>query len=135
MDNITYSQLNGTTVLPDGDVIAASSVPNNNATQIGIALSLGSGVTWWKGLQAGSIILDQCQGSQNYQETNITYSDFASNPFVLWKAASLGVHTAMYTVTDADSNMQAGYTYTFQWIKDSASSAKTAGSVKAAGGD
>lgn len=127
MNNITYSQLNGSTVLPDGDIIAASSVPNDNASQIGIALSLGSAVTWWKGLQAGSIILDQCQGSQNYQETTIDYSSFSENPFVLWKAKALGVHTAVYTVTDADTAMQAGYTYTFQWIQDSASSAKAAG--------
>jgi hypothetical protein len=79
--------------------------PNSNASQIGIALSLGAAVTWWKGLQAGSIIPDQCQGSQNYQETNVDYSEFSQNPFVLWKAKTFGVHTAEYTVTDADSNM------------------------------
>jgi hypothetical protein len=120
-NDIKFADLNGTKSLADGDRIACKPTPDNALppSQIKIELKLGPDIKWWKGVQSGAIVLCQCQDSQNDASTTVAYSDFSNQTFDLWKAKAFGVHTLMYTVTDALEHMKGGHHYLFEWLQDS----------------
>jgi hypothetical protein len=115
---ISVSDLDGQTTLPDGDVIRLEQGPSNaGSDQIEIALQL-EGVSWWKGIQLDNIILCQAQDNQTYSASYVSFAEFESRNLNLWKAKLFGVHTPMYTVADAHTQMQGGNAYTFVWLLD-----------------
>jgi len=116
---INWNQLVNAEKLHDGDRIAVQ-VQNGVVPpeQIQIELQLGSGVTWWKGLQASEIVLCQCQDSQNYSSSRVNYDEFSARTFTFWKAKTFGVHTHMYHLNDQNNHMKGGNSYLFQWIHD-----------------
>jgi hypothetical protein len=116
--NINFVQLLNGETLPDGDVIQATATPALiDPSKVGIALKL-SGVTWWKGIQSGPIVLCQCQDSQNYASTELALTDFQVKGLQLWKAKLFGVHTEMYNVSDAGTAIEGGHSYLFTWMHD-----------------
>ena len=120
MIEISYYQLETGQTLQDGDVVVASSNTGSiGSSRIGIALRLSGGVTWWKGLQSGGIVLCQCQDSQSYASAELDLADFQANGLQLWKAKLFGVHTQMYDVVDAKTEMKGGNSYLFLWGRDS----------------
>ncbi|MFF7191958.1 hypothetical protein ACFZAR_44130, partial [Streptomyces sp. NPDC008222] len=63
-EGIQFQQLLNGERLPDGDIVQATVLPGGAAPgQISIQLKL-SGVTWWKGIQTGPIVLCQAQDNQ-----------------------------------------------------------------------
>ena len=116
---IDWKQLDGQTRLPDGDRIAVQVTPNAvSPDSIQIQLQLAPGVTWWKGLQASEIVLDQCQDTQNFCSTRMSYAEFRTRAFTKWKAKAFGIHTAMYTLNNQNDFMTAGNSYLFEWLGD-----------------
>ena len=119
MIDIKFDQLNGETKLEDGDVIAVQVTENaTDPAHIRIGLQLGPGVFWWKGIQLDEIIVCQCQDSQNYSVSQVSYQVFKDRNLNLWKAKAFGAHTPMYTITDSVQKMKAGNQYLFEWLKD-----------------
>ena len=118
MTNVTVGQLNGKTILPDKDRILLESVAGacpNSEIQIGLRFD---GVTWWKGIEADNLVLAQTQDSGFLNLSEISYELFSALQLNLWKAKAFGIHTYMYTVTDAHENMQGGNRYVFNWLSD-----------------
>jgi hypothetical protein len=116
--DIHLSQLSNGEKLSDGDVVKMTIAPGLiPQDRIGIALRL-DGVTWWKGLQSGDIVLCQAQDSQNFISTQLSVSDFKSGGLQLWKAKTFGVHTQMYNVVDATDQIAGGQSYLFTWSRD-----------------
>ncbi|ESA32798.1 hypothetical protein N836_24255 [Leptolyngbya sp. Heron Island J] len=119
MIEISWSQLNGSTSLSDGDKIYAKDPQEIDVpSEIEIVLCLGPGITWWKGLQSSEIVLCQCQDSQRYNSTRISYDTFKERTFTLWKAKFGGAHTLMYYIANQNEHMKAGYSYLFEWARD-----------------
>jgi len=115
---ISFSTLKKGSALPDGDVIRVDVAQNYTSdSKIAISLQL-SGVTWWKGIQSGNIVLCQAQDSQSSTVTTIKYEDLKAGGVQLWKAKGLGRHWDIYDITDAISQMKPGNLYTFVWSKD-----------------
>lgn len=115
---VNVSDLNGETVLKDGDKIRLETGPSNaGSDNIEIALRL-DGVSWWKGIELDYIVLCQAQDNQPYSSSYVSYAQFESLNLNLWKAKIFGVHTEMYTVADAHTQMKAGLAYTFVWLLD-----------------
>jgi hypothetical protein len=116
--DVSWGQLENALRLPDGDVIKGAETPAGlDPDRVGIALKL-NGVTWWKGIQAGPIVLCQCQDSQNYISTTTALSDLQGNGLQFWKAKLFGVHTQMYNLVDVGSTLQGGRSYVFEWQSD-----------------
>jgi hypothetical protein len=116
--NITFSTLKKGGALPDGDVIRVDVAQDYTSdSEIAISLQL-KGVTWWKGIQSGSIVLCQAQDSQSSTVTTIKYKDLKRGGVQLWKAKTFGIHRQMYDITDAISQMKPGNLYTFVWSRD-----------------
>lgn len=117
-EGIRFSQLLNGERLPDGDIIQATDLPGGVAPGvIEIQLKL-AGVTWWKGIQSGPIVLCQAQDNQTSSSAQVSVSDFKANGLQLWKAKTFGVHTQMYNVIDAAQQMSGGHSYAFIWEKD-----------------
>lgn len=115
---IHVNQLTNGEELGDGDVVKMSIAPGLiPSDRIGFSLRL-DGVTWWKGLQSGDIVLCQAQDSQNFISTQLSVNDFKANGLQLWKAKLFGVHTHMYDVVDAVDQMAGGQSYLFTWSRD-----------------
>ena len=114
---ISWMQLNGTTSLDDGDKISVVMLPSGPSADK-IAIKLQSNVTWWKGIQAGGIVLCQTQDGQNFSSSQFSVSDLNSNGLQLWKAKAWGVHTNEYNIGDAATYMAGGNTYVFTWQND-----------------
>ena len=116
---INWDQLVNGAQLSDGDRIAVQVktgvVPPE---KIQIELQLGSGMTWWKGLEASEIVLCQCQDSNNISMGQVNYDDFSKRTFTFWKAKLFGVHTPMYHLENQNDNMKGGNSYLFQWLAD-----------------
>lgn len=118
MQDINYGQLQGEQNLPDGDVIKAEEIPGIvPENRVSIALKL-SGVTWWKGIQSGAVVLCQCQDNQSYISTQIDYDVIKKDGLQFWKAKAFGVHTQMYQLTDVRDHLKPGKGYIFTWRKD-----------------
>lgn len=116
---IYYRQLKNGDTLPDGDVIHMS-VSNDRGVppyEVEIQLQL-SGVSWWKGIQSGPIVLCQAQDNQKLSIARFSLSDLQKKGLQLWKAKFLGVHHQMYNVEDASKEMGGGKTYSFVWLRD-----------------
>jgi hypothetical protein len=121
MADITWEQLENKQKLDDGDKIAVQVHEHTcEPSQIEIALKLGPGRTWWKGLQAYEIVLCQCQDNQSYSLTRINLEDVLARQFVFWKAKFGGVHTPMYSLSDTTlhDKLKGGNTYLFEWLED-----------------
>lgn len=117
-EGIRFQQLLNGERLPDGDIVQATVLPGGAAPgQISIQLKL-SGVTWWKGIQTGPIVLCQAQDNQQSSSAQVSVSDFNAHGLQLWKAKTFGVHTEMYNVVDATQKMSGGNSYIFIWTKD-----------------
>ncbi|CAM5236200.1 hypothetical protein GCM10010329_61590 [Streptomyces spiroverticillatus] len=117
-EGIHFQQLLNGERLPDGDIVQATVLPGGAAPgQISIQLRL-SGVTWWKGIQTGPIVLCQAQDNQQSSSAQVSVSDFNAHGLQLWKAKTFGVHTEMYNVVDATEKMSGGNAYIFIWTKD-----------------
>lgn len=117
-EGIRFQQLLNGERLPDGDVIQATVLPGGAAPgQISIQLKL-SGVTWWKGIQSGPIVLCQAQDNQQSSSAQLSVDDFNAHGLQLWKAKTFGIHTEMYNVVDATQAMSGGNSYIFIWTKD-----------------
>ncbi len=117
-EGIKFQQLLNQEVLPDGDIVQATVVPGGAAPdKISVELRL-YGVTWWKGIQTGPIVLCQAQDNQQESSAQISVSDFNANGLQLFKAKTFGAHTQMYNVSDATQKMSGGNAYIFTWKKD-----------------
>ena len=117
--SIKWDQLVNEETLNDGDKIAVQVTPGAVPPEkIQIVLQLGSGVTWWKGLQASEIVLCQCQDTQHYSATQVNYDEFSQRTFTFWKAKAFGAHTPVYTINNQNDNMKGGNSYLFQWLAD-----------------
>ncbi len=115
---IRFSQLLNGERLSDGDMIQATDMPGGvDSGVIKIQLKL-AGVSWWKGIQSGPIVLCQAQDNQTSSAAQFSVSDFRAHGLQLWKAKTFGVHTQMYNVVDATQQMSGGHTYVFVWERD-----------------
>lgn len=115
---IRFSQLTNAQRLPDGDIVQASVLPGGvpkGVIEVHLRLA---GVTWWKGIQSGPIVLCQAQDNQPDSTAQFSVSDFQAHGLQLWKAKTFGIHTQMYDVTDAGQNMSGGHSYVFVWERD-----------------
>lgn len=116
--DIHLNQLVNGERLDDGDVVKMTIAPGLiPPDRVGIALRL-DGVTWWKGLQSGEIVLCQAQDSQTFISTQLSVDDFKAHGLQLWKAKTFGVHTQMYNVVDASDQIAGGQSYLFTWSRD-----------------
>ncbi|XXF76292.1 hypothetical protein P2318_24980 [Myxococcaceae bacterium GXIMD 01537] len=92
--------------------------------RIRITLTLGQGITWWKGLmlcrrdRSGTQALIDLQDNNRTATVEVRPEDLRTNDLVLGKAKVFGIHTNMYCVEDASISMRGGNAYTFTWVKD-----------------
>jgi hypothetical protein len=113
---IHYSDLDGQKVLNDGDRIHVFQSAGVDPSKVTIVLN--SRVTWWKGIQADSVVLSQCQDSQNISQADVNIDIVHGKGIQLWKAKDFGVHVDMYDITDVKSWALGGKVYTFIWQND-----------------
>ncbi|MDF1816345.1 MAG: C1 family peptidase [Verrucomicrobiales bacterium] len=123
--NVLFHQLNGQK-LPDGDQVRVSaSAGNAGKDKVTINLILPKGM-WWKGAllfdkaTASNPVGVQGEGGGSGFSQSFTFkrTELLRKDLVLSKAKTFGVHTNMYRIKDAFTNMQPGKTYTFSWVKD-----------------
>jgi hypothetical protein len=105
--------------LPDGDRIVLTEARGVlPAHRIGIALELGPGLTLWKGLQAGEILLAQCEGTLSHSAAQLGRQVLLTRPLTLWKAGATGLHRAVYTLEASGARLCGGSALVFRWLAD-----------------
>jgi hypothetical protein len=111
--------------MPDWDTIQV--VEQRGACppdRVRITLTLGQGITWWKGLmlcrrdRSGTQALINLQDNNRTATVEVKSEDLRANDVVLGKAKVFGAHTNMYCIEDANVSMRGGNAYTFTWTKD-----------------
>ncbi len=129
---LKVSQLDGTTRLPDGDVISIveDTTGERRPGSVTLALEEAKG-KWWKGVvffearetnewtevAAGSG--DELNNPKYPKRTgNISHAGLASGFLVLSKAKALGTHSNVYLLEDAAEALEEGKRYKVNWIAD-----------------
>lgn len=127
---IKVDQLDGDTVLPDGDLISISSSGEGPPDVVTFTLVQEEG-QWWKGIvyfksgepnawteiAAGSG--DELNDPEYQLKTGgISHSELAAGFLVLSKAKIFGIHSNQYLLQDATDALHAGRHYTVRWILD-----------------
>lgn len=116
---ITWTDLLDGRMLPGGDRILAleerGALP---AERIGITLELGPGRTAWKGVQAGEILLCQCEGTLTHSAARIDLRALLTRPLTLWKAQSPGLHRPAYTLPVPSVHLRGGSAWLLRWLTD-----------------
>lgn len=111
--------------MPDWDTVQVSEQRGAcPPDRIRVTLTLGQGITWWKGLllcrrdRSGNQALINLQDNTRTATVEVRPEDLRGNDVVLGKAKVFGVHTNMYCVEDANVSLRPGNAYTFTWTKD-----------------
>lgn len=116
---VTWPDLLHGRPLPGGDRLVLTETRNAlPAHRVSIALELGAGVSWWKGVQAGEILLCQCEGSLSHSAAQLDLQALLTRPLTLWKAQSLGLHRPAYTLADPAMHLRGGSALLLRWLAD-----------------
>jgi hypothetical protein len=129
---IKVSQLDGTTRLPDGDLISIVEDTTGDRKPGSVTFTLEEAAgKWWKG-----IVFFKARQSNDWEEIaagsgddlndpkypkgtgSIPYDSLESGFLVLSKAKAFGVHSNVYLLQDASTALEAGKRYTVNWVED-----------------
>ncbi len=122
---VTIGLLTDNNILPDGDqIVLQESGSAASPDSVGFELQVATPDMWWKGL-----VLFKKDKSNDYEELvagdgkalpqykEIEMTKLCDRYLVLSKAKTLGVHSNVYNITDADTGLQQGKKYTVSWNK------------------